>query len=104
MIRKAFVMQINLEAHEEYKKRHNPIWSELADTLKTHGVHEYSIFLDEKRHLLFASLRIESEARFAEIAQTQICQKWWQYMKTLMKTNADGSPISEELAEVFYLP
>ncbi|MXG36744.1 L-rhamnose mutarotase, partial [Escherichia coli] len=26
MIRKAFVMQVNPDAHEEYARRHNPIW------------------------------------------------------------------------------
>ncbi|HCR8267333.1 TPA: L-rhamnose mutarotase, partial [Shigella flexneri] len=29
MIRKAFVMQVNPDAHEEYQSRHNPIWPEL---------------------------------------------------------------------------
>ena len=29
MIRKAFVMQVNPDAHEEYQRRHNPIWPEL---------------------------------------------------------------------------
>ena len=28
MIRKAFVMQVNPDAHEEYERRHNPIWPE----------------------------------------------------------------------------
>ncbi|VEA43963.1 cytoplasmic protein [Salmonella enterica subsp. enterica] len=27
MIRKAFVMQVNADAHEEYQRRHNPIWA-----------------------------------------------------------------------------
>ncbi|MBZ0255855.1 L-rhamnose mutarotase, partial [bacterium] len=26
MIRKAFLMQVNPDQHEEYQKRHNPIW------------------------------------------------------------------------------
>lgn len=29
MIRKAFVMQVNPDAHEEYRRRHNPILPEL---------------------------------------------------------------------------
>ncbi|WP_041867664.1 hypothetical protein [Sodalis glossinidius] len=27
MIRKAFVMQVNPDAHQEYERWHNPIWS-----------------------------------------------------------------------------
>ncbi|WP_139781734.1 L-rhamnose mutarotase, partial [Salmonella enterica] len=34
MIRKAFVMQVNAGAHEEYQRRHNPIWPELEAVLK----------------------------------------------------------------------
>ncbi|VCY69012.1 L-rhamnose mutarotase [Escherichia coli] len=37
MIRKAFVMQVNPDAHEEYQRRHNPIWPELEAVLKSHG-------------------------------------------------------------------
>lgn len=33
MIRKAFVMQVNADAHEEYQRRHNPIWPELEAVL-----------------------------------------------------------------------
>ena len=43
MIRKAFVMQVNPDAHEEYARRHTPIWPELEAVLKTHGAHHYAI-------------------------------------------------------------
>ena len=43
MIRKAFVMQVNPDAHEEYQRRHNPIWPELEAVLKSHGAHNYVI-------------------------------------------------------------
>ncbi|WP_278809847.1 L-rhamnose mutarotase [Obesumbacterium proteus] len=103
MIRKAFVMQVNPDAHAEYLRRHSPIWPELEAELKAHGAHNYSIFLDEKRHLLFGFVEIESEARWNAIAQTETCQRWWKHMADVMPSNADNSPISDELKEVFYL-
>lgn len=103
MIRKAFVMQVFEHAHEEYYRRHNPIWPELEQTLKAHGAHHYAIFLDRQRHLLFASVEIESEARWAAVAQTEVCQRWWASMASLMPANADFSPVSTELEPVFYL-
>ncbi|MDU6438597.1 MAG: L-rhamnose mutarotase, partial [Pantoea sp.] len=33
MLRKAFVMQVNTDCHQEYERRHSPIWPELAETL-----------------------------------------------------------------------
>ncbi|OCG21938.1 L-rhamnose mutarotase [Gilliamella sp. wkB108] len=103
MIRKASIMQVNPDKHAEYKKRHDEIFPELVEVLKSHGAHNYSIFLDKKRNLLFAYVEIESEERWNAVSQTQACQKWWAFMKDIMPSNADNSPISEELLPVFYL-
>lgn len=103
MIRKGTVMQINPEKHDEYKKRHDEIFPELIYALKEHGAHHYSIFLDIKRHLLFAYVEIESEERWNAVARTDICQKWWAFMKDIMPSNTDNSPISDDLLPVFYL-
>ena len=102
-IRKAFVMQVNPDRHGEYRNRHNPIWPELEATLKAHGVHNYSIFLDRETSLLFAYVEIEDEARWAAIAQTAVCRKWWAHMREIMPSNPDNSPQSKELEEVFHL-
>jgi len=103
MIRKAFLLHVHPGAHAEYERRHRPIWEELAATLKAHGVSDYSIFLDEKRSLLFGYAVIEDEARWNAVAETGICRKWWNHMADLMPVNPDQSPVSEPLREVFHL-
>ena len=103
MIRKAFVMQVNPNQHAEYRKRHNPIWPELKAALKSHGVHNYSIFLHPQTNQLFAYVEIEDESRWQSIAQTSACQKWWTHMRQIMPSNPDNSPISKDLQEVFHL-
>ena len=103
MIRKAFVMSLNEGQRDEYERRHNPIWPELESTLKAHGVSNYSIFLHEQTHQLFGYAEVESEERWNAIADTAICQKWWEHMSDLMATNPDNSPASVELAEVFHI-
>jgi L-rhamnose mutarotase len=103
MVRKAFVMQVNPDQHEEYEKRHNPIWPDLEKTLKEHGVLSYSIFLLPETNQLFAYAEIEDEAKWGRIADTEICKKWWVYMKDIMPTNPDNSPTSTELREVFHI-
>ena len=103
MIRKAFVMRVNPDQHEEYRRRHNPIWAELEATLKSHCVHNYTIFLHRDTNQLFAYVEIEDEGRWESIAQTAVCQKWWGYMREIMVCNPDNSPVSEELQEVFHV-
>ncbi|MEQ9580829.1 MAG: L-rhamnose mutarotase, partial [Arenibacter sp.] len=68
-----------------------------------HGVHNYSIFLDSDTHILFGYAELESEEKWNAIANTQICKDWWGHMADLMETNADNSPVSKDLKEVFHL-
>jgi L-rhamnose mutarotase len=103
MIRKAFVMTLRSGQQEEYERRHNPIWPELQATLKQHRVQQYSIFLHRQTDQLFAYLECESEALWQQIANTEVCRRWWSYMKELMETNADNSPVAIHLEEVFYM-
>lgn len=96
-------MSIYPGMEEEYEKRHNPIWPELEAVLKDHGVHNYSIFLMERTGQLFGYAEIEDESRWAKIAETAECRSWWKHMKEIMPSNADNSPQSEGLREVFRL-
>jgi L-rhamnose mutarotase len=102
MIRKAWVMKVFADCHGEYKRRHDEIWPELVNMLKEFGAHNYSIHLDPNTNSLFAYLEIEEEEKWSQSAETQICQKWWAYMKDVMETNPDNSPIVINLQEVFY--
>jgi len=104
MIHKAFLMSVNPDQHVEYEKRHNPIWKELEAVLKSHGVHNYNIFLNPDTNQLFAYVEIEDQERWDGIAQTAECRRWWAYMKDIMPSNPDNSPESVELKQVFYLP
>lgn len=103
MIRKAFAMKVFRDCHEEYQRRHDEIWPEMVEMLRAHGAHSYSIFLDPHTDTLFAYLEIEDETKWSQSAETAICQKWWAYMKDVMETNDDNSPVTVELKEVFHL-
>jgi L-rhamnose mutarotase len=104
MIRKAFILGVHPDQHAEYKRRHNPIWPELQKTLKDHGVHNYSIFLDAQTNQLFGYVEIENEERWAAIASTEVCRKWWRHMSDIMPANPDNSPVAREVQQVFFLP
>lgn len=103
MIRKAFIMRLKPGNEAEYVRRHNPVWEELQAVLKSHGVHNYSIFFDRDTNKLFGYAEIESEEKWAAIADTEICRRWWAHMKDLMHTNEDNSPLAIALDEVFHL-
>ena len=102
-VRKAFRMKVYPGHEAEYERRHRPIWLELEEALRAHGVTHYSIFLDPATQDLFAYAEIEDEQRWRAIAETEVCRRWWRYMREIMPSSADDSPVSTELKEVFRL-
>ena len=98
MIRKAFKMSVHEDQHGEYARRHDPIWRELEDTLLAHGVRSYSIYLDPATSELFAYAEIDSEERWAAVASTDVCKRWWRHMRSSCRrtrTTARSRPSCE---------
>ncbi len=103
MIRKAFRMSVHAGQQQEYERRHRPIWRELEDALLAHGVRSYSIYLDETTGDLFGYAEIDDEARWHPIGETDVCRRWWQFMRDIMPSNQDASPVARDLREVFHI-
>jgi L-rhamnose mutarotase len=103
MKRMAFKMYLNEGMKEEYIKRHDQIWPELKALLLEAGITEYHIFLDEDTNTLFAFQMVSGESGSQDLGETEIVKKWWAFMKDIMKTNPDNSPVSVELRKVFSL-
>ena len=104
MSRLAFKMKLFPGFEEEYKKRHDEIWPELVELLKQSGISDYSIFLDEETNSLFGVLNITDAKNMDSLPQHEVMQRWWKYLADIMESNADHSPVSIPLREVFYLP
>jgi L-rhamnose mutarotase len=100
----SFKMQLYKGFEAEYKKRHDALWPELKQLLKSKGISEYSIFLDETTNSLFSIMKAENPEVLNELPSHPVMKKWWNYMKDIMETNEDNSPVSIALKEVFYLP
>ncbi|OFY58777.1 MAG: L-rhamnose mutarotase [Bacteroidetes bacterium RBG_13_46_8] len=103
MKRFAFKMKLKPGFREEYKKRHDAIWPELAELIKSTGVADYSIFLDEETNILFAVQKQAGGQSSQDLGQNPVVQKWWSYMADIMETNPDNSPVSVPLTEVFHM-
>lgn len=104
MQRVAFKMKLFKGQEAEYKKRHDQLWPELEELLHQTGIREYSIFLDEARNDLFGVLKIEDPVSLESLPAHPVMKKWWAYMKDIMESNPDNSPVSIPLKEVFYMP
>ncbi|MBN8686935.1 MAG: L-rhamnose mutarotase [Chitinophagales bacterium] len=103
MKRLAFKMKLYKGREEEYKKRHDEIWPELVSLLKETGISHYSIFLEEETGFLFGVLEIADPAMMDTLPAHPVMKKWWAYMKDIMESNPDNSPVSVPLKDVFYM-
>ena len=99
----AFKMKLLPGYADEYKKRHDLIWPELKALLKENGISDYTIFLDEDTHLLFARLTVNHIQVLNDLPEKPVMKKWWSYMKDVMETNEDHSPVSVPLKQVFFM-
>ncbi len=99
----AFRMFLNPGAVDEYKRRHDMIWPELVALLKDSGIADYSIFLDEPTHTLFAVLRRIPGHTMDRLPEHPVMRRWWTHMADLMRTHPDGAPVAEALPCLFHL-
>ena len=103
MKRCAFKMQLKPGFEEEYKKRHDEIWPELSAELTKAGISDYSIFLDEETLTLYGVQKVTDDNTADDLPQTEIVKKWWAWMKDIMDSNPDNSPVQTPLKEVFHM-
>jgi L-rhamnose mutarotase len=103
MKRVGFKMKLKPGNEKEYKRRHEHIWTELKETLTQAGIRNYSIFLDRDTLTLFAVQELEEENHVENLSHKEIMKEWWNYMKDLMETNPDHSPVTKPLFEVFHM-
>ena len=104
MQRVAFKMKLFKGCEDEYKRRHDALWPELESLLRQTGIKDYSIFLDEDTNFLFGYLTIDDKTKLDELPNEPVMKKWWAYMKDIMESNEDNSPVNIPLKEVFYMP
>ena len=103
MNRVAFLMKLKPGFEAEYRRRHDALWPELAQALRDAGISDYSIFLDEETRTLFAVQKQTDDSTAGQLPDHPIVKQWWSSMAPLMEVNADNSPVTKPLREVFHL-
>jgi L-rhamnose mutarotase len=80
MRRFAQLIKVKPEALEEYKRIHASVWPSVLKTIKACNIRNYSIFLKEPEHMLFAYFEYHGEdfkADMNKMAADPDTQKWW---------------------------
>jgi len=99
----AFRMRLKPGTIDEYRRRHDAIWPELADAISQAGIYDYSIFLDEETLALFAVLKLRDDNTRETLPDQPVMRRWWDHMADLMEVQPDNRPVEVPLAPMFHL-
>lgn len=89
---------------EEYKCRHDNIWPEMKELLKSAGIRNYTIW--NVGNELFGYYECEKGIDFAAKtqAESEIVDRWNEYMKDVMTMEMDPETGAQpKLTQVFFL-
>ena len=104
MIRNAFKMKLSSGDVEEYRRRHDAIWPELAAALREAGISDYSIYYDPETRTLFAFQKLADDNTADALPRNPVVRKWWDYMNDgIMEYDEKNEPVSIPLTEVFHM-
>ena len=88
MAQYAWVLEVRPGYEKEYKRRHDEIWPEMLDALRSAGIRNYSIF----RHGLtlfgyFETDDLEKTQKY--LAESETNRRWGEWMDPIMKVDID---------------
>lgn len=87
---------------EEYKKRHDNIWPEMKEVLKAAGICNYTIW--NVGNELFGYYECNSVEYAAKVqAESQVVDRWNEYMKDVMVMEMDPVTGAQPLMEQVFL-
>jgi len=104
MERLAWKGRIKSGCKDEYVKRHNEIWTEMVEVLKSAGICNYTIFANGDE--LFGYYECEKGVEYAEKVQAEslIVSEWNEYMKDILELEMDPETGAQpKLESVFRL-
>ena len=105
MRRICFVLQVKKNRIEEYKLRHQQVWPEMLDALRSTGWHNYSLFL-RNDGMLIGYVETPDFAQAVEaMSKCEVNARWQREMRDFFE-NGERDPDRqlEVLQQVFFLP
>lgn len=107
MQRIGFRLQLNKETVDEYVRRHQEVWPEMLDALRSTGWTNYSLFLDREDGALFGYFETpDLAAARAGMLELDVNARWQAEMVPFFEQLTGRNPDEgfRQLESVFYLP
>jgi L-rhamnose mutarotase len=100
-MRAGFSLRLKPDGLAEYKRRHDEIWPELVQELAKNGIEQITIFVTGST--LFIYSEVDNEDAWQALWHTDIHLRWAKDLEPYMELDADGTPASTDLTEIFHI-
>lgn len=102
MQRFCFTFEIREGSEDEYRRRHDEIWPELATAIRDAGIENYSLFRRGTTIIGYCECTSDVETAFATVDATEAGARWNAYFEDIVVslTAADGRLL--DFAEVWH--
>lgn len=103
MERVCFTFEIYPGAEAEYKKRHDEIWPELVEVIRSAGQTNYSLFRRGTTVVGYLECEPDAATAFARVAATDVNARWSEWLEDVIATPRGDDGGFERLEEVWHL-
>ena len=84
--------------YEEYKRRHDELWPELAEVMRTNGI---SMVIYRFGDLLFVHETASSDEAWDRVNEHPVTARWNAYMAEVLETDGGETPVHHKLPLAF---
>ena len=98
MISIGLALKLRPGCYAEYKRRHDELWPELAEVLRTNAV---SMVIYPFGDYLFVHETAPSDEAFDRVNRHPENARWNKYMSEVLETDGSGNPIHQRLPLAF---
>ena len=98
MVSKGIALKLKPRCYDEYKRRHDDLWPEMAAAMKLHGINMAIYRFDE---YLFIYAAAPSEKAWADMKEDEVTPRWNRYMADVLETDERGEIVFHALPRAF---
>lgn len=91
MERYCFVIELEPGSEDEYKRRHDELWPELASAIRDAGISNFSLFRRGLEVIGYCECEPDGATAFGELAETEVDRRWSESMSDLIARETDES-------------
>ncbi|KAB5547047.1 hypothetical protein GE09DRAFT_1224063 [Coniochaeta sp. 2T2.1] len=105
--RYAQIVKLKPEHVEEYKKVHAAVWPDVLKQIKDCRIEDYSIYLDDNTHILFAYFKYvgyDFEGDMERMRENPRVREWWKMTDGWQESMVPGAKSSEAGSPAWWKP